>query len=129
MKAVATINAINTMETVRLDPDCLTRLYCQLGETGAEDVIGRAVEELAVRLAQCTLQRCNDDMVGLRKSVRAVAAIAEQIGMNTLARVARDASEVIENGDDIALDAILARLMRIGESSLTAVWDLHHLPV
>ncbi len=120
---------LNLSESVRLDPDCMTRLYNQLGERGAEDVIGRAVEELAVRLAHCTRLHCAGDFEGLRKSARSVAAIADQVGMSKLATVARNAADLIEVGDDIALDAVLARLMRIGEFSLTAVWDLQHMTV
>ena len=38
-------------ETVRLDPDRLEQLYLRLGDAGADDVVCRAIEELAVRLS------------------------------------------------------------------------------
>jgi hypothetical protein len=65
----------------------------------------------------------------LRKSARSIAAIADQIGMQTLARVARDVTACVDTGDRTGLAATLARLMRIGERSLTAVWDLKDLSV
>jgi hypothetical protein len=39
-----------------------------------------------------------------------------------LARVARDVKTCTEQGDPVALAATLARLMRVGESSLTEFW-------
>jgi hypothetical protein len=114
---------IKLSEHVSVDQDRLGALYAQLGETGAEEVVCRALEELALRLGQCeTLyqQTCNSK---LRKNARSLIAIAEQIGMTTLARVAGDVTRSIDQADDIALAATLSRLLRIGERSLLAVWD------
>ena len=116
-------------ENVRLDPDRLGSLYRQLGDTGAEDVICRAIEELAVRLAHCERLWRQHDHTGMRKCTRSLIAISEQIGMTTLARVAGDVTKAIDNGDGAAVGATLFRLLRIGERSLTAVWDLQDLSV
>ena len=43
------IVTLEQTETVRLDRDRLGALYRQLGEDGAEDVVCRAIEELATR--------------------------------------------------------------------------------
>lgn len=112
-----------------MDPDQLGALYRQLGESGAEDVVCRAIEELAVRLSHCERMWRSQDLPGLRKSARSLIAIAEQIGMNSLARVADDVTRTIDQHDQVAQAATLTRLMRIGERSLTAVWDLQDLSV
>ncbi|MBL4768849.1 MAG: hypothetical protein JKY94_14255 [Rhodobacteraceae bacterium] len=114
---------------MRLNPDQLGELYCQLGEAGAEDVICRAIEELAVRLTHCDRLWRRNEQEALRKSVRSLIAISDQIGMTTLARVARDVTHTIDVGDSVAEAATLSRLIRIGERSLTAVWDLQDLSV
>ena len=114
-------------ETVRLDSDRLGELYAQLGEAGAEDVVCRAMEELAARLAYAERMYRLGHHADLRKSVRSLAAIADQVGMFTLARVARNVIGCVDTGDAIALAATLARLLRIGERSLTAGWDLQDL--
>ena len=116
-------------ESVRIDPDRLGALYRQLGERGAEDVVCRAIEELAVRLSQCSKMLRADDTVALRKNARTVLAISEQVGMMALARVAGDVTIAIDQDDRVALAATFTRLMRIGERSLTAVWDLQDLSV
>lgn len=116
-------------ESVRLDSGRLEELYAQLGESGAEDVVCRALEELAARLAhteRCYRETKFDDM---RKSARSLVAISEQIGMQLLANVARDVTTCIQDGDGIALSATLARLLRIGERSLSEVWDLQDISI
>ena len=44
---------IRVAEKIQLDQVRLGTLYPQLGEAGAGNVISRAMEELAVRLAHC----------------------------------------------------------------------------
>lgn len=114
---------------MRLDPDRLGALYSQLGDTGAEDVICRAMEELAVRMAHCERLYRQGNWAELRKSARSLVAIADQIGMRLLSRVAGDITASIDAGDMVAVAATLARLLRIGERSLTAIWDLRDLSV
>lgn len=116
-------------EVIRIDSDRLTDLYAELGEAAAEDVICRAMEELAVRLSHAERMYREADVELLRKSVRSMAAIADQIGLHLLARVARDVTATIDRADMIALAATLARLLRIGDRSLTAIWDTRDLSV
>ena len=82
------ITTLTLAEPIRLNPDRLGELYCQLGEAGAEDVICRAIEELAVRLTHCDRLWRRNEQKALRKSARSLIAIADQIGMTVLARVA-----------------------------------------
>lgn len=123
------ITTMNMTEIVRLDPDRLAELYCQLGEAGAEDVVCRAIEELAVRLTHCDRLWRNNEHAELRKSARSLIAISDQIGMTMLARVAGDVTQAIDADDTVAVAATLSRLIRIGERSLTAVWDLQDMSV
>lgn len=116
-------------EQIRLNPDRLGELYCQLGEPGAEDVICRAIEELAVRLTHCERLWRRNERDELRKNARSLIAIADQIGMTALAQVASNVTQAIDAGDCVAEAATLSRLIRIGERSLTAVWDLQDLSV
>jgi len=129
VNVVATVLTLVQNETVRLDQERLSGLYHQLGEAGAEDVVCRAIEELAIRLAQCERLWRQRDQAGLRKCARSLIAISDQIGMATLARVAGNVTDVVDAGDTPAIGATLFRLLRIGERSLTAVWDLQDLSV
>jgi hypothetical protein len=116
-------------ETVRLDASVLGELYLELGEVGAQNIVARAMEDLAQRLTDAVQLYRNADFLALRKTVRATVAVAEQGGMRSLALRAQDVVACIDAGDPVALAAVLARLMRIGERSLNAVWDLQGLSI
>ncbi len=116
-------------ESVRLDPEKLTDLYAQLGQAGAEDVVCRAIEELAVRLSHCERLWRQNDLENLRKSARSLIAISDQVGMDAMARIAGDVTAAIDGEDQVATAATLFRLLRVGERSLTAVWEQQDLSV
>ncbi|HEY9037378.1 MAG TPA: hypothetical protein VIN05_00310 [Roseovarius sp.] len=116
-------------EVVRLNPDRLEELYSQMGEAGAEDVVCRALEELAVRLSHT--ERCHREgrLADMRKSARSLVVIADPIGMHMLARVAADVVACVDGGDPVATAATLSRLLRIGERSLSEIWDLQDMTI
>lgn len=120
---------IRLKETVRVDQDRLGALYSELGEAGAEDVVCRAMEELALRLSHCSRLHSARNIADLRKCTRSLIAISDQIGMHLLARVAGDVMACIDNNDVPALNATFSRLLRIGEQSLTAIWDLQDITI
>ena len=121
---VEQVTLLEQKEAVRLDSGRLEQLYHQLGEAGAENVVCRALEELAARLSHT--ERCYrvKELRDMRKNARSLIAIAEQVGMELLSHVARDVTKCIDENDDVALAATLARLLRIGETSLYEIWDL-----
>ena len=111
-------------EGVRLDGDRLAALYAELGEAGAEAVICRAMEDLASVLADLQRLAVQGDLARMPDCAGLLARVAGDIGMATLVRVAGDVADCAARGDLTALTAVLARLVRIGDRSLTAVWDL-----
>lgn len=126
------INAVTYIapsETVHVDQDRLGALFVEMGPHNAEEVVCRAMEELAVRMAQCDRLFRDNDIDGLHKSSRSLIAIAEQIGMTQLARAAQHVTTCCETGDTVALGATVGRLMRTGEQSLSAIWDLQDLSI
>ncbi len=118
---------LRLVEVVRLERRCLADLYAQLGEPAAEEVICRAMEELAMRIAMLDRSQAAGDWAALAKGARSLVAIAEQVGMTLLAHVAADVTHCAERCDVPATAATLARLVRTAERSLTAVWDSHDL--
>ncbi|MBY6050017.1 hypothetical protein KUV47_19095 [Vannielia litorea] len=126
---MAQVSVLQVEDEVRLDPDRLGSLYYQLGDQGAEDVVCRAMEELAVRLADVDAHFRAQDWDGVARLARGLIAIAEQIGMVGLARVAGDVARSARALDFPAISATLARLGRIADRSLTEVWDTQDLSV
>lgn len=126
---MADIPTLKHDEPVGLDRANLESLFCQLGRAGAENVVCRAMEELAVRLIDLAPLHRKGQHTELARRARSLVGIAEQIGLVTLARVAGDVSRCAAIGDEAALAATLARLERIGDRSLTAVWDIQDLSI
>ncbi|WP_372993702.1 hypothetical protein [Sulfitobacter sp.] len=116
-------------EQVSVDQERLGTLYAQLGEAGAEDVVCRAMEELALRMSHCDRLFRESNWDELRKNSRSLIAIADQVGLQKLAVVARDVMCAIDQHDEVAVAATLTRLIRIGERSLTAIWDTQDMSI
>ncbi len=108
---------------VLVNRDQLDKLYAQLGVSGADGVVTRAMEELAVRLAKIERSYKKGAFGEVQKAARSMIAIADQIGMVSFAEVAKDVSQLAGTTDSTALAACVDRLLRIGENSLLAVWD------
>lgn len=116
-------------ERVQIDSTRVTKLYTRLGEGAAEDAVCRAMEELAVRLAATQTVRERGDMVKVAKAARGMIGIAEEVGLVSLARVASDVASCATEGDEAAIGATLARLVRVGDKSMTVIWDLRDLSI
>jgi hypothetical protein len=115
---------MNHRDDVRVDPDRIQALQMQLGVVGAENVITRAMTELSVRFSQLQTANAETDREAIYKLARGMSAIADQVGMVTLAQVASDVAASVNAGDNAAIQATLSRLCRIGECSLTLAWEL-----
>jgi len=116
-------------EQVRLNSERLETLYLKLGEESADNVLCRAMEEMAIRLKQSEKFYRAGASKDLRKTAHSLIAIADQIGMQTLARVAEDVVVCVDSGDWVALGATFSRLVRTGDQSLTAIWDLQDITI
>lgn len=126
---VDVMTRLEPREEVRLDPDRLAELFVQLGQQGAEDVVCRAMEEISLRLAKVNAAYDAADLERVRKLTRSLVAISDQVGLTALARVAADVADCTVGQDRVALLAVVMRLQRIGERSVTAVWDIRDLSV
>lgn len=129
VKDVAKVTQIQLAEHVQVDHDRLDALYSEMDPINAEDVVCRAMEELALRMSHCERLYRAGDLDELRKASRSLIAIADQIGMKVMAQVARDVADCAQTGDHVALAATVARLIRAGEGSLTAIWDLQDVTI
>ena len=116
-------------EPVRLDRDQLEILVLQMGPQGADQLVNHAMEELAILMARLERHHQDGTLEEVQTGVKALVAIAQKIGMTTLARVGRDVLTLITGHDSNAYCAALARLVQIGESSLVAVWDLQDMRI
>ena len=120
---------IAPQERPGLDASQLEALCAELGVPAAEDVLCRAMEELGARLCQVHEDHAKGKRPEMLTGLRRIRAIADQIGLSGVARVAGDVLSCMAHHDGVAEAATMARLARIGERSLSALWDLQDVTV
>jgi len=114
-------------EPARFNPGQLEDLCNQMGEERAEAEVADALERLSSQMTKISVAQAMGDADRLEPPLCALVADAQLIGMATLAQVGRDVLTCLDRGDPIALSATLARLERIGDRSIHAVWDFEDL--
>lgn len=117
------IEKLQPQEAVWLDPDRVVALYAELGPRDAEQVLGVAMEEMAIQISTMQVAANRGVMARVISAARDLVKIALPLGMDALAQVARDVEQCAEIRDAVGLAATLNRLVRIGDRSLTAIWD------
>lgn len=122
------ITRLRLEEPARFNPERLEELCRKIGEVRAEAEVALALHRISDELPLLSGKLVSDAQ-GFLLAVEAMARDAELIGMATLARVARSVLASHEVADPVALAATLARLERVGDRSIHAVWDLEDLSV
>jgi hypothetical protein len=114
-------------EQPAIDRERLMRIYADLGAHGGDRVIGRAMEDLAVRLTRTERARREGDPRRIAREAKGAASVADQLGMAQVARIARDLASLAGTSDAHAIAAVAARLDRMGELCLAAIWEAEGL--
>jgi hypothetical protein len=113
-------------EKVTIDPERLARLYAELGDRDADRMICDAMEDLALSLARIGRAYAARDIDGIAQLAQGMEWLSARIGLAKLEHVAESVRICATRGDVPGLDATLARLSRVGDRSLSAVWDPHY---
>ena len=111
-------------EPAGFNPGQLELLCDRLGEQRAEAEVAYALYRLATLLDQIAPLKQTGDHRALETLLAALVRDARMIGMATLAQAGRHVLDCLESGDTVALAATLARLERVGDRSIHAIWDL-----
>jgi hypothetical protein len=126
-KTARFVTELRPEEPARFNPEKLEDLCRQIGEARAEAEVARALERISMTLAALPSLRDGSERPLLRAAVTSLVRDADLIGMATLARVARHVLDALEGGDGVALSSTVARLSRVGDRSIHAVWELEDL--
>lgn len=116
---VEQVSVLHPHDTAYFDEDTLNELSRDLGPSVAENILCRALEDMAVRFAQIREEYSAGNERALRKSVRSLIPIADQVGLPTLSSVAQDVLICVDRGEGVALAATLCRLLRSGEMAIS----------
>lgn len=114
----AMITAMRPNDRVRQDAEPVALMYRSMGTKAAEEVVSRALSELALTMAGLAGLVRVRDLSDLDRQLRRLQRMAEQLGLVSLGQVACDARQCHGDGDDVAFAAVWARLMRVAETSL-----------
>ena len=117
------IAVLTVDETVRIELQRLEQIIQELGEATAAQVIGAALEQLALALTRTVAAGAAGDLAGVVTHAEQLARLAWQVVLVSLAGVAVDVGSCAERQDRTALAATSARLHRIGNRSLTEIWE------
>jgi hypothetical protein len=107
-------------DRVRQDAEPIAALYRNLGTTSAEQVVTRALGELALTMSGMAAQVRLHDLRDLSRQLRRLQRMGENLGMVSLANVAEDVRVCLERADATAFSAVWARLLRVAERSLAS---------
>jgi hypothetical protein len=115
----AEVVAFRPQEHILQDSAPIALMYRTMGTRAAEEVVTRALGELALTLAGLHSALAEPGAAEVSRPLRRAQRMAEQLGMVSLGAVAADLRHCLDRGDPVALGAVRARLLRVAEASLT----------
>jgi len=114
------VTALRPREVVRQDVEAIAVIYRNLGAPVAEQMVTRALGELALTMAGIAEKVRAQDLRDLARQLARLARLAGDLGLSSLANVAVDAKICLERADGTAFSAVWARLLRVAERSLVS---------
>ena len=110
-------------EEVTIDVEPLGAMRRRLGRSGAEAAASRALDAITGLLCALDEPEAIMNPDALARDAAALAAISEEVGLPALTRAAAHLADAAERCDPAAMGATLARLLRVGQASLEALWE------
>lgn len=115
------VTTFTPREVVRQDVEAIAAIYRNLGAPTAEQMVTRALGELALTMAGLAEKVRAQDLRDLARQLGRLKRLAEDLGLSSLAQVAGDSRTCLERADSTAFSAVWARLLRVAERSLAPV--------
>ena len=95
-------------------------MYSRSGTSAAEQMVTRALGELALAMAGIAAQVKAHQLADLARQLKKLQRMAENLGMISLGLVSQDARACLERCDSTGFSAVWARLLRVAERSLAS---------
>jgi hypothetical protein len=112
--------ALRPNDRVRQDAEPIATIYRNLGTASAEQVVTRALAELAMTMSGLAAQVQAQDLASMTRQLRRLQRMSENLGLVSLGLIAADVHLCLERSDVTGFSAVWARLMRVAERSLAA---------
>jgi hypothetical protein len=117
-KIMENVTILRPRERIRQDGEAIAVIYRNLGTSTAEQMVTRALGELALAMAGIAAQVKAQALTDLTRQLKKLQRMAENLGMISLATVSEDARICLERCDSTAFAAVWARLLRVAERCL-----------
>ena len=111
-------------ECVEIDQAQLFQQFNLQADRDRHDLIFDVVEDIARILGRAETQYLKTDYNDLRDSLDSIVTLGRQFGFGHLSRVAQDVKFCVDGNDLVAVSSTFQRLLRVGEQSLFAIWDM-----
>lgn len=116
----AEIAVLHVQDRLRQDCEPVVAIYRDLGVVQAEQIVARALGELALTMSGLAAQVRAHQLQDMTRQLRRLQRLSEQLGMLSLGAVAGDVRLCLDQGDSTAFSAVWARLLRVAERTLAA---------
>jgi hypothetical protein len=105
-------------DRVKQDAEPIATIYRNLGAASAEQVVTRALTELALTMAGLAAHVKARELNDMDRQLRRLQRMSENLGMVSLATIAGDVRDCLKRSDVTSFAAVWARLLRVAERSL-----------
>ena len=118
------VTMMERKECVEIDQAQLFQQFNLQADRDRHDLIFDVVEDITRILGRAETQYLKTDYDNLRDSLDSVVTLAQKFGFGHLSRVAQDVKFCVDGNDLVAVSSTFQRLLRVGEQSLFAIWDM-----
>lgn len=112
------------IEAIHIDTNRLGHHLKRSVEQDVSDHVFHLADTMAQALGEAETNFLNNRFDRLVSTVQKIATLAEMCEFISVRTVAGDVTHAVQRNDAVAVSATVLRLLRIGEKSLYAIWDL-----
>ncbi|MEO1424514.1 MAG: hypothetical protein AAFV09_15255 [Pseudomonadota bacterium] len=105
-------------EMALVDVGTVLGLQRRLGAERCQELVEDTIYAVTDRVARAERALDRNDLKQGSMYARELVSLCHQIGLSRMARVATDLTETLDQDDQIAANAVMARLVRLAEESL-----------
>lgn len=118
------VTMMERKECVEIDQAQLFQQFNLEADRDRHDLILDVVEDIAKILGRAEAQYLKMDYNDLCESLDNIVTLGRKFGFGRLSRVAQDVQACVDANDFVAVSSTFQRLLRVGEQSLFAIWDM-----
>lgn len=118
------VTMMERKESVEIDQAQFLEQFNLQADRDRHDLIFEVVEDIARILGRAEAQYMKSNYDELRDSLNKITNLGRQFGFGNLSRVAQDVMICVDANDFVSVSSTFQRLLRVGEQSLFAIWDM-----